>query len=242
MERKPSNKELFLKHCSPAMEAPFSLAEYRERLDKVRGEMARRKIDVLYLSSPESLCYLSGYQAEWYQAQSPKQWPPLSGMAVHVDHDMFILFDSEEEEVMIRYTTVSTDTRIFRSDEMKSASERILGDLKEEGWLKGTVGLEMRSYRPNRLVSEQFQRDIEGTGCKVVEGSDIVRAIRGIKSPQELACVETAARIADIGMEAARYAMRPGATELDVYGEMIDHSARGLGAEERLPSRARLAA
>lgn len=229
MENKLSNKELFLKHCSPAMETPFSLAEYRDRLNRVRKEMAGRKIDLLYLSSPESLCYLSGYQAEWYQAQSPKEWPPVSGLAVHVDHDKFILFDAEEEEVMIRYTTVSTDTRIFRSDEMKSATDKILSDLKEEGWLVGTLGLEMRSYRPNRLVSEQFQKDIEGAGCKVVDGSDIVREIRGIKSPQEIAYIETAARIADIGMHAARGVMRPGVTELDVYGEMICAMARAGG-------------
>ncbi len=229
MERKLSNKELFVKHCAPEMEAPFSLAEYGERLRRVREAMTRQKIDLLYLSSPESLCYLSGYQAEWYQAQSPKVWPPVSGMAVRADRDKFILFDAEEEEVMIRYTTISTDTRIFPSEQMRSATDFILSELKEEGWLSGTVGLEMRSYRPNRLVSEAFQRDIEKAGCRVVDGTGIVRELRGIKSPQELAYVETAARIADIGMNAAIRSIRPGITELDVYAEIIYAMARAGG-------------
>ncbi len=51
-KRKLSNKELFLEYCSPSMETPFSLEEYRNRLRRVREEMARRRIDLMYLSSP----------------------------------------------------------------------------------------------------------------------------------------------------------------------------------------------
>jgi Xaa-Pro aminopeptidase len=211
------------------METPFSLAEYRDRLERVREEMARHNIDLMYLSSPESICYLSGYQAEWYQAQSPKLWPPMSGLAVHVDHDKFILFDSEEEETLIRYATVSTDTRIFKAEKMSSAGGEIVRDLRKEGWLKGTVGLEMRSYRPNRVVSEAFQKDLERAGCRVVDGTDIVRELRSIKSPAELACVETAARIADVGMNAAICYIRPGVSELDVYGEIVRAMCRAGG-------------
>ena len=221
-KRKLSNKELFLEYCSPSMETPFSLEEYRDRLRRVREEMARRRINLLYLSSPESIGYLSGYQAEWYQAQAPKLWPPMSGIAVHADHDKFILFDSEEEGTLLHYTTVSTDTRIFKAEKMSSAGGEIVRDLKKEGWLKGTVGLEMRSYRPNRVVSEAFQKDLEKAGCKkVVDGTEVVRDLRAIKSPAELACVETAAYISDVGMNAAAGVIRPGVTELDVYGELI---------------------
>lgn len=112
MTGKNSSKEMILKHCSPRKEVPFSQNEYRKRLGRVREIMAREKIDLLFLSAPESLFYMSGYQAEWYQSQSPKIWPPASGIAIHVDHDDFIDFDTEEEEVLSRYTTISTDTRI----------------------------------------------------------------------------------------------------------------------------------
>ena len=53
--------------------------------------MEREKIDLLYLPSPESLYYVCAYQAEWYQAQGPKEWPALGGVAIHVDHDRFII-------------------------------------------------------------------------------------------------------------------------------------------------------
>jgi Xaa-Pro aminopeptidase len=213
---------------------PFSLEEYKLRLDRVREVMAREKIDLLFLSSPESMFYVSGYQAEWYQAQGPREWPPLSGLAIHVDHDKFILFDTEEETILGRYTSISTDTRIFYLDP-DSLISGIVGDLKTEGWLGGTVGLEMWSYRPNRVASEMFQAALERERCRVVDGTDVVWEVRAIKSPQEQAYIETAAHIADIGMQAAIDHTRPGVSELDVYAEIVYAMAKAGGENSGLP-------
>src|SRR5262249_60588663 len=46
-------------------ELAFGPDEYRSRLDRVRAAMASANLDLLFLSAPESICYLSGYQAEW---------------------------------------------------------------------------------------------------------------------------------------------------------------------------------
>ena len=48
----------------------FSLEEYQERLDALRSRMEQRGIDVLMVTTPENLYYLSGYQTPgyyWYQ-------------------------------------------------------------------------------------------------------------------------------------------------------------------------------
>ena len=88
-------------HSKPEAEVPFSAEEFKNRLTRIRKAMATAGIDMLYLMAPESMYYVSGYQAEWYQAQSPRQWPASSAIAVHVDHDHYILFDSER--VVVRY-------------------------------------------------------------------------------------------------------------------------------------------
>lgn len=225
-----------LKYCSPPKEIPFSLGEYQKRLSRVRETMAREKIDLLFLSAPESLFYISGYQAEWYQAQSTKIWPPASGTAVHVDHDKFIHFDTEEEEVLSRFTSVSTDTRIYRETvETTGIPYWIVQELKKEGWVPGTVGLEMWSYRPNRAVSEMFQSALEKEGCRVVDGTDIVREVRAIKSPQEIAYIEKATQIAEVGMKTAIETTRPGMTELEVYGEIVHAMAKAGGENPGIP-------
>ncbi len=68
-----TNREQTLRDCHPAPELAFSAAEYKQRLHRLRERMAAAGIDLLFLSAPESMYYLSGYQCEWYQAQSPPQ-------------------------------------------------------------------------------------------------------------------------------------------------------------------------
>ncbi len=229
MPRRLTDRERTLRTLVPEKELPFSRREYESRLGRIRAEMRNAGIDVLYLSSPESMYYACGYRAEWYQAQSPKNWLPMSGVAIHADHDKHILLDTEEELVMIRYSTVSDDVRIF-SDEMPVGMiDWVLSELSREGWLPGKVGLEMWSYRPNRIVSEMFQGALEKRGCKVVDAADIVRAVRSVKSPKELEYVRQASGVADIGMRAALEVLRPGMTELQVYGEVVRAMAQAGG-------------
>jgi len=225
------NKQRTLKFCRPEPEISFSIAEYKQRLENVRKAMSQANMDLLFLSSPESMCYLSGYKAEWYQAFGPKQWLPASGIAVHVDADDFIHFDVENEEVLAGFTSVARDMRIFRSSAqpMKSMQDFIIKNLKQAGWTGGTTGLEMWSYRPCRGYSEQFQQALETAACTVVDGTDIVASVRKIKSPQEIAFSKIAAQIGDVGMNAALEYIRPGVTELDVYGEVINAMAKAGG-------------
>jgi Xaa-Pro aminopeptidase len=220
--------EVYLK-AQPENEAPFSEQEFNDRLTKLRRRMAAAGVDLLFLTAPESMFYMSGYQALWYQAQSPAQWPASSGIAVHVDHDKYILFDSEREAVLGRVFTRSTDTRFFPRHILRGSIDFVIDQLKAEGWLKGTVGLEYRSYRPNRVIGGHHQAAFEAAGVKVVDGTDILRELRWVKSPAEVACLEEAARIANIGMAAAKATIRPGVTELEVYGEIVRAMAAAGG-------------
>jgi Xaa-Pro dipeptidase len=223
------NRDQALDLCQPELELAFSDAEYKDRLTRIRGRMARDGIDVLWLMAPESLYYVSGYKCEWYQAQSPKQWPATSGIAIHRDHDKFIMFDTPSEKIMCRFVTCADDIRTFPITERRDGISFIVDELKAEGWLSGTVGMELYSYRPNPAISARFRSAFEGSGMTVDDGSDILREIRWVKSDQEIAYMEQAASITDIGMTAARDAIRPGVTELDVYGEMIHAMAKAGG-------------
>ncbi len=211
------NRDLVLQQCRPAMELGFSLAEYDQRLAAIRTRMAADNIDLLWLMAPESLYYVSGYSCEWYQAQSPKQWPATSGIAIHVDHDRFILFDTPSEQVMSRFVTCSRDTRIFPIDNRRDGIGFIIDELQAEGWLRGTVGMELHSYRPNPAISARFRAAFEAAGTNVTDGSDILRELRWIKSPQEIAYLEHAARSFYVG---------------DPPRDVLDYHARSSGVFE----------
>ena len=237
-----SNREVFTTSIAPPLDLPFPIAEYQSRLRRIRHAMEAAHLDLLYLSAPESICYATGYAAEWYQTQSTSRWPPTSGVAVHVDHSTPIHFESEQEKLLVQSTTASTDIRIHPSSELAEGDAWswwtagfVADELKSAGWLPGTVGLEMGSCRPNRNVSEQFQEQLEGSGATVVDATQIVRAVRKLKSPQELAYIRTAQRIANVGLEAVTATLRAGVTELEVYGEMIAAMARVGGENSGIP-------
>jgi Xaa-Pro aminopeptidase len=194
---------------------PFSDQEYMDRLKKTRDKMSQLGIDLLYVTLPEGQCYLHGYEVTWYRAQSQKAWFPVTATAVHVDHDQMIFLGGEN--VVPAWVK---DRRAIRGGGILEGSAKFVAEeLQKDGWLKsGTrVGQEFWSYLPNRAVSEMFSKAFMDKGGKIVDGSDVMRQIRIIKSPAEIEAVEMAARIVDIGHRAIAHGFRPGMSHLEVY-------------------------
>jgi len=260
MGSKPSKARSHAEHAIETVygkqDAPFSEAEFGDRLRRVRREMERQQIDTLIVSDPANLYYLSGYQCAWYQDGGPRDWYPASCIAVNVDSDDFIYFEEVDELINSRITSITRDVRpIILSltnwhaqdsgeavgpDDPRSgllpAGEVFPGrfiakELRAEGWLAGNVALEFWSYRPSRGYSELFQAELERAGARsIVDGSVAVKNVRRIKSPQEIAYMHQAARIAEVAIEAAHKAMRPGVTELEIWAE-ADYAMAKLGGE-----------
>jgi Xaa-Pro aminopeptidase len=217
-----TNRDDVLRNCRPPSEVPFPSEEYRSRLARIRERMSRDGMATLLITAPEGMNYIGGYQCEWYQGQSPRQWPASSAIAVTVDSDRYIHFDTEREAVLTRYCSIAEDIRIFPPTSMRDGVGFIASELKSEGWLDGKVGIEMHSYRPNRLISHRFEDALKAAGAReVVDGTDVMREVRWIKSPLEMQCIEEAGRIADIGMKAAIAELRPGVMETEVVGAMM---------------------
>ena len=195
----------------------FSEAEYQDRLTRVRERMAADNIDLMWIMLPEGMCYLHGLILNWYQTNSPKAWTPRSGTAVHVDHDKLIHFDSGGHQGTLDAITVIKDFRPLRG----GGWEGVMAELQAEGWLGGTVGIDRWSYRPPPVLAAELEATFTHAGCTVVDSSDVMRDVRLVKSPAEIAVMDDAGRIADIGHEAIREALHPGVTELELYGEAL---------------------
>ena len=230
MTSEMSFKERTLRFGVPESEVAFSRDEYRRRLDLVRGRMATAGVDLLYVTNPDHICYLSGYTAEWFQEGGPKTWSGTSGIAVHVDHDYYLHFENEDEKLNAEFTTWPEHLRIMPEHDITAGfSKWMIDELHAEGWIGATVGMELYSYRPNPADSAHLRSLFEEKGAAVVDGSDIVAGARKLKSDAELEVVREAARIGDIGLNAGIDAVRAGVTELDVYAEIIYAMAKAGG-------------
>jgi len=228
------NKRWYLERFDPPKEAPFPVEEYRERWSRTRAAMQEAGVDCLIASTPESMCYLTGYAAEWYQGNGPRDWVPGSCVALHVDHDEPIQFDDPEEVTLIRFTSVASDVRIGPGLGWEML-DFVVGELAALGWLRGTVGVERRTARPRPDVAAYLDAALERAGARVLDATGVARGVRRRKSARELAVVREAQRVADVGLAAAREAMAPGVTELEVYGEMIRAMAAAGGEVAAIP-------
>ncbi len=227
-------KRWYLESFDPPKEAPFPLEEYRERWARTRAAMQDAGADCLIASTPESICYLTGYAAEWYQANGPRDWVPGSCVALHVDREEPVQFDDPEEVTLIRFTSVATDVRIGPGLGWDML-DFVVDELRGLGWLRGTVGVERRAYRPHPAAAAYLDAALQRAGARVVDATSVARGVRRTKSPRELEVVREAQRIADVGMAAAREAMAPGVTELEVHGEMIRAMAAAGGEVAAIP-------
>jgi len=208
-------------HAEP-VELAFPREEYLPRWAKAKKLMERDGIDVLYATSPAHMCWLHGYFAAWYRTHALSNWGACLGTALCLNWDEPIHFDAIGEDALLYKTSVARDLRFFDDRSPEGQPRFIVRELAKSGLLKpGTrVGLEKRSFQPNRLVSEQIEAAFREAGCEVVDASLILRHARRVKSKAELAHVEQAMRVCEKGILAAQATIRPGVTELDVQAEM----------------------
>jgi Xaa-Pro aminopeptidase len=199
----------------------FSREEYLGRIAGIRQAMRDEGIDLLWVTTPEAVCWLHGFVASWYKGNAPMRYPQCYGTAISAHHDNFIYFDNPTEKPVAARTSISDDNRWLPDREAEPNLRFIMDELSREGWLGGTVGMEFWSYLPNRAISTMFEGAFLSHGGRVVDASAMVRRARRVKSPREITYIEKAMEICDIGHQAVRDNLRPGITELDLFGTVM---------------------
>ena len=113
-------------------ELAFPEREYRERHARVRAEMGRRGLDVLYVMSPANLCYLTGFESIWY--------PPRARWDAVLARDNGQLVFSTTSAT----STGRADSPLRRRDVLRyeSALQTVVEAFSARGWTQGTVGIE----------------------------------------------------------------------------------------------------
>jgi Xaa-Pro aminopeptidase len=199
-------------------ELPFPEAEYRDRARRVREEMARRDVDVLFVMSPANLCYLSGFESIWYPPRAPL------GVVVSRHDEKLVFLDYERHETLVRRTALLDDAVFYRYED---ALDTIAAAFRDRGWHEGTVGIEWWTQTPGGPLVRETADRLAAVGADIVAGDWIVDRVRAVKSPAEVECIREAAEIADAAFEDLLETVRPGRTELQIAARldsvMADH-------------------
>jgi len=182
----------------------FERSEFDARMNKTRALMAKEGLDALLIFAQESLFYLTGYDTTGFVFFQ-------CGVMTARDEKPTLLTRRPDLE-QARRTSTFEDIRLWYDAPGMDPSRELKAILEEKG-LKGCrVGIELRSFGLKGSDYELVRRQLEGW-CTLVDASHIVRSLRVIKSPAEIAYVKRSAELADASLVAMIEASGPGVFE-----------------------------
>src|SRR5256712_4122972 len=119
-----------------------------------------------------------------------------------------------------RLTSVIEDVRIWRDREGASPAEDLRDMLESYGCRGKRLGVEYHAYGLTAQRGKMVDAALDGF-CRTEDASDLVRLLRLVKSPAELAYVRRAGQLADRALAVANRRTVPGAAVSEVYAEML---------------------
>jgi Xaa-Pro dipeptidase len=167
---------------------PISVDERLARIARLQRLMVDQKIGALILESGSSLDYFTGIQ--WHRSER------TTAAVIPARGDIVVVTPAFEEPSIRETLAVNGDVRPW--NEHESPFARLVGALRDRGVTSGPIAFEATT----RLFIVDGVRDASGGAYRVVSGDALVKAVRLIKSPAELALMQTAN---DVTLAALRY-------------------------------------
>ena len=188
--------DFFTFHNGEKASLPFSRAEYDRRLAGLRDIMVAQGIEATILTSMHSVAYYSGF--------------------------LYCAFGRPYACVVTQDRSVTVSANIDAGQPWRrSADENVVyTDWQRDNYwraVRGIVGSSKRvGIEGDHLTLAQHSKLSEFLGAEAIDIAGATMTQRMVKSAEEIALIREGARIADIGGEAVRDAIRVGTREIDV--------------------------
>ncbi|WP_027056487.1 ectoine hydrolase DoeA [Mesorhizobium erdmanii] len=200
----------------------FSLEEYRTRLGKTRSEMQRRGIDILILSEPANMAWLTGYDGWSFYNHQAVIVPP--------EGDPIVWVRCSDEFGARRTVYFSDDNVLSYADKYVQTPVchpmedlcKVLADRKLD---KGVIGVEKDNYYLSATAFETLVSRMPN--AKFADATVLVNWLRAIKSPRELEYVRSAGQIVTLMHERILEKIEPGMRKCDLVADIYDAAIRG---------------
>jgi Xaa-Pro dipeptidase len=192
---------------------PISSAERMQRLAAARDRMRQLGIGAVLVESGPSLDYFTGIQ--WWRSER------LTAAVIPAEGDAIVVTPFFESPSIKEMLLVPAEIRTWQEDE--EPLKLVADFLRERGVATRPIAFEETD---RFFIEDRLKQQLPGVS--IVTGNPIVRALRMIKSPAELALMQAAN---DIMLASLRYAgerTRVGMTPADIDA-MIAAAQKRLG-------------
>ncbi len=212
------------------MSAPvlnFSRDEYSQRLAKTRAAMAAAGVDVIIVSDPSNMAWLTGYDGwSFYVHQC---------VVVGPDGDPIWFGRGQDANGARRTAYLSDSTIIGYADHYVQSTERhpmdyLSSRLDELGWGAKRIGVEMDNYWFSAAAYASLQKHLPN--AKFSDVTALVNWQRAVKSSQELDYMRKAARLVERMHETIFDKCEVGYRKCDLVADIYEAGLRyddGLG-------------
>jgi Xaa-Pro dipeptidase len=197
----------------------FTRDEFADRQRRSRAEMAKAGLDGLLIFRQESMYWLTGYDTSGYSM--------FQGMYLGADGALALLTRSADQR-QAHLTSVIDDIRIWTDREGANPAAELRDMVADYGGRGKQIGVEYHAYGLTAQRGKMVDAAFAGF-CELVDASDLVRLLRLVKSPAELAYLRQAGRLVDEACAVSQRMTVPGASIGAIYGEMMSTIMRGDG-------------
>ncbi|HEV7276643.1 MAG TPA: ectoine hydrolase DoeA [Devosiaceae bacterium] len=200
----------------------FSRVEYEARLTKARAAMERAGVEVLIVTDPSNMNWLTGYDGwSFYVHQAvilPMEGEPM-------------WFGRPQDLAGARLTTFLDDSSLFSYPDVFVQNavvhpyQVLSAVMRDKGYSFANVGVEMDNYYFSAKCLETLRRDLPE--ARILDATALVNWQRSVKSEQELVYMRRAARIVEKMHERIRAVTEIGMRKCDLVAEIYSAGLRG---------------
>ena len=192
---------------------PIAADERRARIAKVQALMAQQKISALLLEPGSCLDYFTGIQ--WHRSER------TTAAIVPASGGILVVTPAFEEPSVRETLQVGGDVRVW--NEHESPFERIVQGLKDRGINSGVIAAESTT----RFFILAGIQQVSGA-YQIVPADALVRACRLIKSPAELALLQSANDVTIAALKFVHAQAKHGMSGADLIA-MMNQATVALG-------------
>jgi ectoine hydrolase len=201
----------------------FQAEEYLERNRSTKERMTDAGIDVLLVSDPANMNYLTGYDGwSFYVPQV---------VVVSLDEEQPIWIGRGMDVNGARHTTFLSEDNIigypddFVQSTVKHPMNFVADEIKHRGWGKRVIGMEMDAYYFSARCFVELQKGLPQGNLK--DGNLLVSWVRIVKSDQEIKYMKQAGKISEKVMRTALDKISPGVRECDAVAAVYQTQMTG---------------
>jgi ectoine hydrolase len=207
-----------------ALGLPFPLAEYQRRIAKTRAAMATRHLDLIVVSDPSNMAWLTGYDGwSFYTHQAvllglegePLWW----GRGMDAQGARRTVFMSPDNIVGYDDTYVQNP--------LKHPMDQLSTAIASRGWEKARIGVEMDNYWFSAAANDSLRRHL--SDAKFSDATGLVNWQRCVKSDYEVEFIRRAAQIVDAMHAKVVELVEPGLPKNVLVAEIQKQAILGAG-------------